>query len=82
MNVSEAKRLKELEAESTRLKKLLADQLSFVPGLVGLRCVKNCHDHLQMKGVVMVLPILEVQRDPTQSSHLLDCDQVITKDGW
>jgi len=27
MNVSEAKRLKELEAENTRLKKLLAEQL-------------------------------------------------------
>ncbi|MFC3659832.1 hypothetical protein, partial [Luteimonas notoginsengisoli] len=29
---------------------LLPDQLALVPGLVVLRCVKNCHAQLLMKG--------------------------------
>ncbi|WP_262100034.1 IS3 family transposase, partial [Stenotrophomonas maltophilia] len=50
---------------------LLSDQLSLVPRLVGLRCVKNCHDLLLMKGVVRVLPRQESRRDATRSGHLL-----------
>ena len=29
---------------------LLPDQLALIPGLLVLRCVKNCHDQLLMKG--------------------------------
>ena len=50
---------------------LLADQLSLVPRLVGLGCVKNCHDLTLLKGLVRVLLRPEARRDTTQCGHAL-----------